>query len=632
MQALHVGFAGLCLQLGSTAMRTYIKTNKQDSASETKATQKSPQRSAGGFLDSLSVLPTSTMASAAFREKLPPALYVGSLVINVLALALPLALLQIYDRIIPNEALDTLSILMGGLVIALLIDGVFKAARAHLVAWHAARMEHKLNVAAVDCILQTPASALEKQEAGSVMDQINAVQTLREFEGGQSRLLILDLPFVLMFLGLVWVIGGPIVIVPIVMFALLAVATLITGKAQRAVLQDRAQLDDRRYSFVIETLTGIHSIKAMSMEPQMQRRYDRLLTSAAEVSYRTISLGGVAQAFGNSFSSLTMVAVVSTGAWFVIDGSLSIGSVAACTLLSGRTVQPLLRGLQLWSQIQNITLASDRLRKVFDLPQRADLEASEVPEIAGIIEFVGVTHQYEDSHRPVLDDFTLKLEAGSMIAITGREGCGKSSMMEMITGDMAPSQGDVMIDGIQTSGPHRAGLAQHIAYIPPDPVVFRGSIIENLAMFRTGDAIDDARAAARLIGLETEINKLPNGYDTRLNETISEELSKGFLQLIVIARAIAAQPKIILFDEANNNLDNKSDQKVVDALKSLKGGPTIIAVTHRPSLMRIADSQFELFEGKLREWVDPAAAYRATQAAEATASETTDSSNDRIAG
>lgn len=632
MQALHVGFAGLCLQLGSTAMRAYIKTNKPDSASETKATQKNSQRSAGGFLDRLSVLPTSTMASAAFREKLPTALYVGSLVINVLALALPLALLQVYDRIIPNEALDTLSILMGGLVIALLIDGVFKAARAHLVAWHAARMEHKLNVAAVDCILQTPASALEKQEAGSVMDQINAVQTLREFEGGQSRLLILDLPFVLMFLGLVWVIGGPIVIVPLVMFALLAVATLITGKAQRAVLQDRAQLDDRRYSFVIETLTGIHSIKAMSMEPQMQRRYDRLLTSAAEVSYRTISLGGVAQAFGNSFSSLTMVAVVSTGAWFVIDGSLSIGSVAACTLLSGRTVQPLLRGLQLWSQIQNITLASDRLRKVFELPQREDLDASEVPEIAGIIEFVGVTHQYEDSHRPVLDDLTLKLEAGSMIAITGREGCGKSSMMEMITGDMAPSHGDVMIDGIQTSGPHRAGLAQHIAYIPPDPVVFRGSIIENLAMFRTGGAIDDARAAARLIGLETEINKLPNGYDTRLNETISEELSKGFLQLIVIARAIAAQPKIILFDEANNNLDNKSDQKVVDALKSLKGGPTIIAVTHRPSLMRVADSQFELFEGKLREWVDPAAAYRATQAAEVVASETTDSSNDRIAG
>lgn len=613
-------------------MRVHTKTSGQETSSGKEALDNSQQRFAGGFLDRFSILPTSTMASAAFREKLPFALYVGSLIINVLALALPLALLQIYDRIIPNEALDTLSILMGGLVIALLIDGVFKAARAHLVAWHAARMEHKLNVAAVDCILQTPASALEEQEAGAVMDQINAVQTLREFEGGQSRLLILDLPFVLMFLGLVWVIGGPIVAVPIIMFGLLAIATLITGKAQRAVLKDRAQLDDRRYSFVIETLTGIHSIKAMSMEPQMQRRYDRLLTSAAEVSYRTISLGGIAQAFGNSFSSLTMVAVVSMGAWLVIDGSLSIGSVAACTLLSGRTVQPLLKGLQLWAQIQNITLASDRLRKVFDLPQRVDLDVSETPEIAGIIEFVGVTHRYDDSHRPVLDGLTLKLEAGSMIAITGREGCGKSSMLEMITGDLAPFKGAVMIDGIQTSGPHRSGLSQHIAYIPPDPVVFRGSIIENLAMFRTGAAIDDARAAAQLIGLETEINKLPNGYDTKLNETIGEELSKGFLQLIVIARAIAAQPKIILFDEANNNLDNKSDQKVVDALKSLKGGPTIIAVTHRPSLMRIADSQFELFEGKLQEWIDPALAYRTAQAEEKAAAAPSSTIDDRKAG
>lgn len=534
---------------------------------------------------------------------LSPPILIGSIAINFFSLATPLALLQVYDRIIPNQAIETLSVIVLGLIAIMCIDAVFRYARSALVIWYAAQLDHALNVTLVDRFLETPSLEFEKETPGGYMDKLGAIETIRDFEGGQSRLLMLDLPFVSAFLGLIWIIGGSLVLVPIALFCVLVVVTAISGSALRKVLADRWEFDDRRYSFIVETLNGIPAIKSMAMEPQIQRRYERLLRTGASATYRTIELGGIAQSFGAVFAGVTMVSVVSVGALLVIDGVLSMGSLAACTLLSGRTIQPLLKGLSLWTQLQSVDVAREKAASLLDLPGGTTApRENTIPALAGLVELRNVSFRYGPDLPDIVSNTSIKFQPGEMISVTGGDNSGKSTFIRLLSGELSPTSGKVMIDGMDVTGPHHHALSNWIAYIPPNPVIFQGSILENLAMFQKGEAIDNARLAARAIGLEEDIHHLPDGYDTKVNHGIAEQLPMGFLQRMTIARALAMKPQILLFDEANNTLDAKGDQKVLTALKVLKGGPTIIAVTHRPSLMRIADRRIEMRHGVLSEF------------------------------
>jgi len=534
---------------------------------------------------------------------LSPPILIGSIAINFFSLATPLALLQVYDRIIPNQAIETLSVIVLGLIAIMCIDAVFRYARSALVIWYAAQLDHALNVTLVDRFLETPAQEFEKETPGGYMDKLGAIETIRDFEGGQSRLLMLDLPFVSAFLGLIWIIGGSLVLVPIALFCVLVVVTAISGSALRKVLADRWEFDDRRYSFIVETLNGIPAIKSMAMEPQIQRRYERLLRTGASATYRTIELGGIAQSFGAVFAGVTMVSVVSVGALLVIDGALSMGSLAACTLLSGRTIQPLLKGLSLWTQLQSVDVAREKAASLLDLPGGTTApQENTIPALAGLVELRNVSFRYGPDLPDIVSDASIKFQPGEMISVTGGDNSGKSTFIRLLSGELSPTSGKVMIDGMDVTGPHHHALSSWIAYIPPNPVIFQGSILENLAMFQKGEAIDNARLAARAIGLEEDIHHLPDGYDTKVNQGIAEQLPMGFLQRMTIARALAMKPQILLFDEANNTLDAKGDQKVLTALKVLKGGPTIIAVTHRPSLIRIADRRIDMSHGVLSEF------------------------------
>jgi len=432
------------------------------------------------------------------------------------------------------------------------------------------------------------------------MDKLGAVDTIRDFEGGQSRLLMLDLPFVAVFLGLIWIIGGSLVLVPIALFGILVIVTALSGSALRKVLSDRWEFDDRRYSFIVETLNGIPAIKSMAMEPQIQRRYERLLRTGASATFRTIELGGIAQSFGAVFSGVTMVAVVSVGALFVINGAMSMGSLAACTLLSGRTIQPLLKGLSLWTQLQSVDVAREKAASLLDLPASPPAaNENTIPALAGLVELQNVSFRYAPGLPDIIKNVSAKFKPGEMISITGGDNSGKSTLIRLLSGELSPTEGKVLIDGMEVTGPHQRALSNWIAYIPPNPVVFQGTILENLTLFRTGEAIDNARLAARAIGLEEDIHRLPEGYDTRVNQGIAEQLPMGFLQRMTIARSLAMKPQVLLFDEANNTLDAQGDKKVMNALEVLKGGPTIVTVTHRPSLMRLADRRLSVSNGML---------------------------------
>ena len=278
-----------------------------------------------------------------------PDILVASLFLNVLSLALPMVLLQVYDRIIPNVALQTLTLLIFGLIIVLIIDVILRTARAYLSGWVGAKYEHEMSYRAVEKLLRADMQELGKVSPGVHLDRLSSIDSVRDFYASQAGLALVDLPFVFLFLGLLGYIGGALLIVPVILLVVLSFVAFALGVRLKEALKDDTLWEDRRYSYIIEILTGIHSIKSMAMENLMGRRYEKLMENCSKASYDVIFLSGLSQGIGSIFSQITMVSVASIGSILVINGQITVGALAASTLLAGRTVQPLLRALGIWT-------------------------------------------------------------------------------------------------------------------------------------------------------------------------------------------------------------------------------------------------------------------------------------------
>lgn len=530
---------------------------------------------------------------------LPPPVLIGSFFLNLLGLALPLAMLQIYDRILPNQSTETLLLLAIGLAVALLLEAALKVLRSYVMGWNAVLSGFHSERDAVIRLLKTRQDVVETEPPGTWIDAFDALAELHAFQGGHSRLILVDLPLAAIFLIVTAVVGGFLVLVPITMILGFGTLAALRGRALRTVLSHRSDQDNKRYDFLVECLMGIHTIKGLAMEPQMQRRFERLQKATAVASHRTILLGSKLQTLGNLFANLTMISVVTVGALMVMAGQLSIGALACCSLLSARLTQPVLRGIGIWTELQNVELAEQRALTFQELHVPVSAEAA-VPEVHGAVSISKVSHWYASPANVRLVDISLEIAPGEFIGIRGEDGSGRSTLAALILGDAMPSRGTVRIDGRDASGPDQVGLRRHIGYVPASPVAFEGTVLENITMFRTGDHVEAARRAARLIGLEDDIHHLPAGYDTPLGRGVTEALASGFLQRITIARALAMEPRILILDEANTLLDFRCDRLLREGLERLRGEVTTLLISNRPSLLALADRAFELRDFRLR--------------------------------
>lgn len=515
---------------------------------------------------------------------MPVSIYIGSFVINLLALAMPLAVFVVYDRILPGHEAQTLWLLMVALVGVVILDAALRVARAYIVGWTSANHEYAASTEAVSRILHAPPASIEAEPASVHAERLRAFDDLRDLHGGRWRLLLLDLPFVFLSLAIVGVIGGYLMLAPIALILLLGSVSMAGGTALRKLLRTRARHDDRRSDFIAESLNGIQTIKTMAMEPLFQRRFERLQMLGAASSHRTISLGNSTQIIGSLCSALAVVSVVTLGAYMVIEGMLTIGTLAACTWLSVRTIQPILQALDLWTEKQVRAVARGRIAALFELAPEECPPHSGVSGFSGAIALSAVSFAHGPDRPLVLKNINLEVEPGQIIGLCGRDGSGKSTLLDLIRGELEPTTGEVRLDSYDPSGAARGSLAKWLAHVPQEPTIFNGTVLENITMFRSGAAIDAAREAARLIGLESDIHHLPAGYDTILGEGITDELPPDLLQRISIVRALSRKPTILLFDEGNSFLDAQSDAMLRQGLEWLKGHTTVVLASQRSTL------------------------------------------------
>ncbi len=523
-----------------------------------------------------------------------------SLFINIFALGLPVFILQVYDRVLPNLGLTTMQFLVIGLIAVMLMDFFLKTARAAVTTYTGARFEHLARVSAVDHILRTPQDVYETETPGVYLDKVNAIGVVKDFYSSQLGTLMIDLPFAIFFLGMIWFLGGVMVAVPLVLLCLFGIMAIVVGGNLRKAVDTRSQTDNRRYDFLIEIINGIHTVKAQAFKNLLQRRFEPLQEMSARAVRAVAMQSSIAQSLGSTFGQLNMACVIGTGAVLVIDGSLSAGELAACTLLSGRAMQPLQSAMGLWTNFQSIRVACENAASVLELPAEDMRNLPDMKTIKGDLELRDVTFGYAGTETPLIANQNLQIKAGEMVGIEGDNSSGRSTLLKLMIGMIRPNAGSVLIDGNELTKFQTKSYRQQMAFLTADSNVYSGTILDNMTYFRGGKYINKAIKIARELGLDDEIKRLPEGYGTHVGDGAGGVLPAGFVQRITVIRAMIDDPKIVLFDNANHGLDPSSDKTLMDYINGLRGKTTVILVTSRPSWLRMADRRFVMSNGNIK--------------------------------
>jgi len=532
------------------------------------------------------------------RQVLPELILV-SLFMNLLSLALPLVLLQVYNRILPNAALSTFALLVLGIGGALILESLLRLGRSYLTGWVSARFEHNAGVAALRRLLDAPLQDVERAGSGIHLERLNALSTVKDFYAGQSLLSMIDLPFAALYLGIIWLLGGWLVLVPLGLLTAFVILAVVLGDRLRGAIEHRMSLDDRRINFIIEVLRGAHTLKAMAMEAQMLRRYERLQEGSGAANQAVTRASAAAQGLGAFFSQAAMAATVGVGSYIVVTEDMSVGALAACTLLAGRSLQPIQRALGVWTRFQTIRLARQRLHAIFAMEAEAEPGLPDARAVKGRLTLDGVAFRFADDAPMILRDVSMDIQPGECVGIAGGNGSGKTTLLGLMSGALKPAAGRVMLDDQPLDGLDPRRLKRHIAYLPQQGELFRGTMLENVTMFDPTQA-EAAIAEAEALGLGPIVASLPLGWDTVVGDSAGETLPRGIRQRIAIARALLPKPRVVLFDEANMAVDSAGDGHIKAVLDRLKGDRTLVLVTHRPSLLKMADRVFDLADGTVR--------------------------------
>ena len=528
-------------------------------------------------------------------------LLASSFFINILSLALPLTLMQVYDRIVPTQGRSTLAWLAIGFFTALALETCLRFCRSTCSNWTAARFEYLASCDAIERILASRIEEFERWGVGEHLDRLNSINTLKSFYSGQALQLIMDLPFAVIFLVVLGYIGGMwMVVFPMALLALFAVLCYFCRASYFKHRDSQLAAGFRRYNFIIEALSGIHTVKALTLEEQMLRRYERLQESAAKANMGATVFSVLAPNLGALFSQIMLFGMLLLGGLNVIDGTLTMGAMAACSLLGGRLFQPFQGALAFWVRYSDLELARKRLQSLVALKPAVAQDAKPAPrEIAGAVRLENVSFRFDERSPFLLESLSVYIPAKSFVGIKSSEASASTAMLYLMTGLYTPQSGAAFLDGTDLSLVDHSDLKGRVEYLPQAGTLFNASIFDNISM---GEKLNQeaSKDAGTLVGLDELTAQLPQGYETRVGNRLYEFLPSGVVQRICLARALVVRPRVMLFDRFDTSLDSESERVLLWLLGKLKGTCTIIFVTVDQTILDMADVVYEIDNARLR--------------------------------
>ncbi len=535
-------------------------------------------------------------------QKLIIHLFGMTFVINIVALLVPLFIMVIYDKVIGTKSLNSLPLLLSGVAILIVTDLVLRFLRAKILGSVAGRMDYLIGVETFKKLLYLPPINIERSTVSAQLAQLKQFDSIRDFFTGANASIVLELPFVLLFLVVIAILAGPIALVPLLMvFAYIIVGFLLIPNINRKISRSgKARTNKQR--MLLQTLSGRKEIKSIGGESVWWERFREVSGEAIMSNYDTFVINSIMHSVAQAMMMFTAVAVMSLGAIGVINGELSIGVLIATMALVWRILSPLQGAFLSISKFQQTFKSMKQINQLMKIPvEKSDFNSGLViQDMKGNIVMDRVSFRYGADQDPALLGVSLQIKPGELVAIVGYTGSGKSTLLKSIAGMYKPQGGAIYIDGIDMRQLNIMELRRSIAYVPQHTTMFHGTIAQNMRLANGLATNAELEHAARKAGVLEEILALPDGFNTRLTDNSTEKYPPGFLRSLSIARAFVSSTKIVLFDEPGASLDFESDTRFMNQLKELKGQCTMVMVSHRPSHIRLADKVILMNQGSVQ--------------------------------
>ena len=526
----------------------------------------------------------------------------ASFFLQLFALVSPLFFQVVIDKVLVHRALPTLDVLIVGLVAISLFETILGILRTYLFAHTTNRIDVELGARLFRHLLALPMAYFQARRVGDSVARVRELENIRNFLTSSALTLVIDLFFTLVFLAVMFVYSPLLTGIVLGSFPFYIAISAGATPLFRRRLDEKFRRGAENQAFLVESVTGIETLKAMAVEPQMQRRWEEQLAGYVAASFRVLSLGNTASQVVQLVSKIVTAGILYFGARLVIDGGLSVGELVAFNILAGRVSAPVLRLAQIWQDFHQARLSVQRLGDILNTTAEPSYTAARarLPAIRGDIRFDHVTFRYRVDGQEVLHDVSFDVPAGQMVGIVGPSGSGKSTFAKLVQRLYVPESGRVLIDGMDLAMADPAWLRRQIGVVLQENVLFNRSVRENIALADPAMPMERVLAAARLAGAHEFILELAEGYDTVVGERGST-LSGGQRQRIAIARALIADPRILIFDEATSALDSESERIIQHNMREIAEGRTVLIIAHRLSTVRTADRIVTLERGRLVE-------------------------------
>ncbi len=524
---------------------------------------------------------------------------IAAVLINAFALASPLFVMNVYDRVVPNNAIHTLWVLAIGAFTVFAFDFLLKTLRGYFIDTAGRIADIRLASRIFEHVMGIKMAA-RPASAGAFANHLREFESLRDFFTSATVTTLVDLPFVFFFIAIVWFLGGPVALVPLIAVPIVIAIGLLMQIPLNRIVRRTFKEAAAKHGVLIEAINGLETIKSVGGESRLQAGWERFVGATAESANRSRFLSAITVNFAGFATQLVTIGVVIVGVYQISEGLMTVGALVACTIIAGRAMAPLGQVAGLLTRYHQAKMAYETLNRVMAMPLERgdDVRFLSRPTIAGGIEFKNVTLTYPGQKQPALSDVSFRLQPGERVGLIGRIGSGKTTIEKLVLGLYEPEKGAVLLDGTDLRQLDPADLRRNIGCVPQDVFLLQGSVRENITL--GASFADDAAVlrAAEISGVDEFVNRHPMGYDMPVGER-GELLSGGQRQAIAIARAVLHDPPILVLDEPTSAMDNGAENRFRTRLTEELGRRTLLLVTHRASLLALVDRLIVMDGGRV---------------------------------
>lgn len=527
---------------------------------------------------------------------------IASFFLQIFGLISPLFFQVVIDKVLVHRGLTTLDVLIIGLIIVSIFEVLMGALRTYIFSHTTNRVDVELGSQLYRHLISLPLSYFESRPVGQSVARVRELENIRNFITGSGLTLLMDLFFTVVFFAVMWHFSPLLTMIVLGSIPFYVLLAFIVTPILRARLEEKFQRGAQNQAFLVESVTGVETMKAMAVEPQSQRRWEEQLAGYVQSSFKTAQLGNVAGQSTQLVSKVTMALTLYFGATAVIAQDLTVGQLVAFNMLSGRVTGPILRLAQLWNDFQQARISVERLGDILNMPTEPQYNPNRaaLKRIEGHVVFEGITFRYAPDLPEVLRRVSLDIPPGQVVGIVGPSGSGKSTLTKLVQRMYVPESGRVLIDGVDLAMVDTAWLRRQVGVVLQENLLFNRSIRENIALSDPGMPMERVVAAATMAGAHDFVTELAQGYDTLVGERGSN-LSGGQRQRIAIARALVMNPRILILDEATSALDYESESIIQKNMREICRGRTVLIIAHRLSTVRTADRIITIEKGEVVE-------------------------------